>query len=99
MEGPWGVFFQIRSKKSFKTRPSSSYGEETSIYLLLQQEVYGVDQELEFTQFEKLSAKESIREPFKSLENKADKKKYSLWNFIFHFYRIQNRTKKSKMDN
>ena len=41
-EDPWGWFFQIRSKKSFKTRPKSPYGGETSIYLLLEQEVMGL---------------------------------------------------------
>ena len=35
-----GCFFQIRSKKSLKTRPNSPYGEETSSYSLLQQGVF-----------------------------------------------------------
>ena len=43
--GSWedhgGVFFQIRSKKCFKTRRNSLYGGETSIYSLIQQEVFG----------------------------------------------------------
>ena len=38
-EDPGGVFFQIRSKKSFKARPNSPYGGETSSHLLLQQGV------------------------------------------------------------
>ena len=38
---PWWLFFQICSIKSFKTRPKSPYGGETSIYSLLQQGVYG----------------------------------------------------------
>ena len=36
LEGPWEWFFQIRSKKSFKTRPNGPYGGETSSYSLLQ---------------------------------------------------------------
>ena len=38
--GLWGCFFQIRCKKSLKTRPNSPYGGETSSYSLLQQGVY-----------------------------------------------------------
>ena len=37
--GPWGWFFRICSKKSFKTRPKSPNGGKTSIYSLPQQGV------------------------------------------------------------
>ena len=39
LEGPCGWYFHIRSKKSFKKRPNSPYGGETSSYSLLQQGV------------------------------------------------------------
>ena len=39
MGGPWGWFFRIFSEKSFKIRPNSPYGWETSSYSLLQQGV------------------------------------------------------------
>ena len=35
-EDPEGGFYQIRSKKSFKTRPNTPYGGGTSHYSLLQ---------------------------------------------------------------
>ena len=35
-EDPEGGFYQIRGKKSFKTRPNTPYGEETSRYSPLQ---------------------------------------------------------------
>ena len=38
-EDPGGVFFRICSRKSFKTRPNSPFGSETSIYSLIQQGV------------------------------------------------------------
>ena len=38
-EDPEGGFYQIRCSKSFKTRPNTPYGGETSIYSLLQQGV------------------------------------------------------------
>ena len=39
-EDPEGGFYQIHGKKSFKTRPNTPYGGETSCYSLLQGEVY-----------------------------------------------------------
>ena len=35
-EDPESGFYQIRGKKSFKTRPNTPYGGETSRYSLLQ---------------------------------------------------------------
>ena len=35
-EDPEGVLYQIHIKKSFKTRPNTPYGGETSSYSLLQ---------------------------------------------------------------
>ena len=40
-EDSWGWFYQIRGKKSFKTRPNTPYGGETSRYSLLQGGVSG----------------------------------------------------------
>ena len=36
---PWGWFFRIRGRKSFKTRPNTPYGGETSCYSLFQRGV------------------------------------------------------------
>ena len=40
--GHWGGFYQICGKKSFKTRPNTPYGGETSRYSLVQGGVHSI---------------------------------------------------------